>query len=145
NELPALQTHAVVGTYFDALPWINEHKPGPKVLLFLGSNIGNFLPEYRSYFMKEVRKHMQPGDKLLVGMDLRKDPETILKAYNDASGVTAAFNLNLLDRINTELGGNFIVDQFMHYPLYNPQEGVMKSYLVSKKAQEVTIKATGKS
>ena len=85
---------------------------------------------------------MQSSDMLLVGMDLCKEPQTILSAYNDAAGVTAAFNLNLLHRINRELDGNFIVDNFTHYPIYDPQKGVMKSYLVSQQDQEVTIKAT---
>ena len=86
---------------------------------------------------------MQPGDMLLIGMDLCKEPETILRAYNDAAGVTAAFNLNLLHRINRDLGGKFLVDQFSHFPLYDPQEGVMRSYLVSRQLQEVSIQATG--
>ncbi|WP_162426165.1 L-histidine N(alpha)-methyltransferase [Pontibacter pudoricolor] len=145
TELPSLQTQAVIGDYFEALDWLDEHKPGRKVLLFLGSNIGNFNPDERQEFMQQVRAHMQPGDMLLLGMDLCKEPETILRAYNDATGVTAAFNLNLLHRINRELGGDFIVDQFKHFPLYDPQHGVMKSFLISQQEQEVTIKATGQT
>lgn len=145
NELPALQTHAVIGDYFDALEWLDANKPSRKVLLFLGSNIGNFNPEERKAFLQKVRLHMQPGDMLLVGMDQCKAPETILKAYDDAAGVTAAFNLNLLHRINRELGGNFEVDQFRHFALYDPQDGVMKSFLISQQTQDVTIKATGQT
>lgn len=145
EELPGLQTHAVVGDYFDALDWLDANKPSRKVLLFLGSNIGNFAPEERLAFLQKVRAHMQPGDMLLIGMDLCKDPDTILRAYDDSAGITAAFNLNLLHRINRELGGNIEVDQFRHFALYDPQEGVMKSYLISQQAQEVGIKAIGKS
>jgi L-histidine Nalpha-methyltransferase len=145
NELPALQTHAVIGDYFDALEWLDANKPSRKVLLFLGSNIGNFNPVERKAFLQKVRKHMQPGDMLLIGMDQCKAPETILKAYDDAAGVTAAFNLNLLHRINRELGGNFEVDQFRHFALYDPQDGVMKSFLISQQTQDVTIKATGQT
>ncbi|NDK56390.1 L-histidine N(alpha)-methyltransferase [Pontibacter fetidus] len=141
-ELPALQAHAVVGDYFDALEWLDTNKPGRKVLLFLGSNIGNFNPDERSAFLQKVRSHMQPGDMLLIGMDQCKAPETILKAYDDAAGVTADFNLNLLHRINRELGGNFETDQFRHFALYDPQIGVMKSFLISQQDQNVTIKAT---
>ncbi|MBC5773193.1 L-histidine N(alpha)-methyltransferase [Pontibacter sp. KCTC 32443] len=145
DELPELQTHAVVGDYFDALDWLDANKPSRKVLLFLGSNIGNFNPDERMAFLKKVRSHMQPGDMLLIGMDLCKEPETILRAYDDAAGVTADFNLNLLHRINRELGGNFDVGQFKHFALYDPQEGVMKSFLISQQDQEVSIKATGQS
>ncbi|MEJ8755494.1 L-histidine N(alpha)-methyltransferase [Pontibacter sp. H259] len=145
HELPQLQTQAIVGDYFDALDWLDATTPGRKVLLFLGSNIGNFAPEERTAFLQKVREHMQPGDMLLIGMDLCKAPETILQAYNDASGVTAAFNLNLLHRINRELEGNFIVEQFAHFALYDPQQGVMKSYVVSKQQQDVSIKATGQT
>jgi L-histidine Nalpha-methyltransferase len=145
NELPALQTHAVIGDYFDALEWLDANKPSRKVLLFLGSNIGNFTPEERKAFLQKVRLHMQPGDMLLVGMDQCKAPGTILKAYDDAAGITAAFNLNLLHRINRELGGNFEVNQFRHFALYDPQDGVMKSFLISQQTQEVTIKATGQT
>jgi len=145
QELPDLQAHAIIGDYFDALEWLDQHKPGRKVLLFLGSNIGNFNPDERMVFMLKVRQHMQPGDMLFIGMDLCKEPETILRAYNDAASVTAAFNLNILHRMNRELGADFIVDQFRHFALYDPQHGVMKSYLISQQKQDVSIKATGQT
>ncbi|HEY4650855.1 MAG TPA: L-histidine N(alpha)-methyltransferase [Pontibacter sp.] len=141
QELPELPVHAVVGDYFSALEWICNTQKGRKVLFFLGSNIGNFSPEDRTAFMQRVSAYMQPGDLLLVGMDLRKDPDIILRAYNDASGVTAAFNLNLLTRINRELGGNIQLGQFRHFPLYDPQQGVMRSYLVSLQEQEIQLEA----
>ncbi|MBF9254271.1 L-histidine N(alpha)-methyltransferase [Pontibacter sp. 172403-2] len=145
TEMPALSMQAVVGEYSKALEWLQANKSGRKVVLFLGSNIGNFKADESRNFLCSVRAYLQPGDKLLMGIDLRKDPDVILRAYDDAAGVTAAFNLNLLRRINRELGGNFDLDQFRHYALYNPQDGVMRSYLVSKKEQEVYIRDLQKS
>ncbi|MBD1396309.1 L-histidine N(alpha)-methyltransferase [Pontibacter sp. JH31] len=143
EEIPGLQVQAVVGEYIQALEWLHHHKTGPKVVLFLGSNIGNFEPEEGIVFLQRIRQCLDPGDKLLLGVDLRKNPDTILKAYDDAAGITAAFNLNLLHRINRELGGDFKVDQFRHFALYDPQAGAMKSYLVSEEAQEVYLKSSG--
>lgn len=140
-EIPNVPVQAVVGEYFQALSWLQEHKAERKVVLFLGSNIGNFGPAESKNFLKTSRSYLRPGDKFLIGIDLRKDPDKIIPAYNDSSGVTAAFNLNLLHRINQELGGEFNLHQFRHYPMYEPQEGAMKSYLVSEQAQDVFIKA----
>lgn len=145
QEMPSVHVQAVVGEYFPALKWLHAHKPERKVVLFLGSNIGNFEQAESIGFLQTICSYLNPGDKLLVGVDLRKNPDTILSAYNDASGVTAEFNLNLLRRINRELGGEFDIEQFRHYPVYNPQEGVMRSFLVSKKAQEVYIRDTGRT
>jgi len=143
--MPEISVQAIVGEYFQALEWLQANKTGRKVVLFLGSNIGNFKADESRDFLCSVRAYLQPGDKLLMGIDLHKDPDIILRAYDDAAGVTAAFNLNLLRRINRELGGNFDLEQFRHYPLYNPQDGVMRSYLVSKKEQEVYIRDLRKS
>ncbi|MHA6248102.1 L-histidine N(alpha)-methyltransferase [Pontibacter sp. CAU 1760] len=145
QEMPSVNVQAVVGEYFKALEWLQQNKPERKIVLFLGSNIGNFKNDESISFLKSIRSNLSPGDKLLMGVDLRKDPDTILKAYNDASGVTAAFNMNLLRRINSELGGDFDMDAFMHYPIYNPHEGVMRSFIVSKKTQDVHIRATGQT
>lgn len=145
QEMPSVDVQAVVGEYFPALEWLHENKAERKVVLFLGSNIGNFKADESIHFLQRICSNLNPGDKLLMGIDLRKDPDMILNAYNDASGVTAEFNLNLLRRINRELGGDFDVDQFRHYPIYNPHEGVMRSFLVSKKAQDVYIRNIGKS
>lgn len=145
TELPAVSVQAVVGEYFKALEWLQEHKAERKVVLFLGSNIGNFTADESRDFLCSVRSYLKPGDKLLIGIDLRKDPDKILRAYDDAAGVTAAFNMNLLRRINRELGGNFDLNQFRHYAMYNPGDGVMRSFLVSKIDQEVYICDTGRS
>ncbi|WP_187262477.1 L-histidine N(alpha)-methyltransferase [Pontibacter beigongshangensis] len=143
QELPEVKVQAVVGEYFKALEWLQEHKSERKVVLFLGSNIGNFSPDESMAFLKVIRSYLSSGDKLLMGMDLQKDPGIILQAYSDSSGVTAAFNLNLLRRINEELGGNFDLDSFSHHATYDPQAGVMRSYLISRKRQEVWIEAIG--
>lgn len=143
--LPAVAVQAVVGEYFQALKWLQENKSERKVVLFLGSNIGNFDPEESVNFLQTIRGYLQSGDKFLLGIDLRKDPNKLIPAYNDAAGVTAAFNLNLLHRINQELGGDFNLSEFRHYALYEPQEGAMKSYLISERPQDVFIKEIGKT
>lgn len=140
QELPQVKVEAVVGEYFQALEWLQENKSERKVVLFLGSNIGNFEIADSIDFLSSIRSYLQTGDQLLMGVDLRKNPETILKAYDDAAGVTAAFNLNLLHRINRELDADFDVNQFCHHAIYNPLEGVMRSFLVSKTDQEVHIR-----
>ncbi|AKD05798.1 methyltransferase [Pontibacter korlensis] len=145
NEIPNLKVEAVVGEYFQSLDWLQENKSERKVVLFLGSNIGNFEEPESIRFLTSVRSYLQPGDQLLMGVDLRKDPEMILKAYDDASGITAAFNLNLLQRINKELGGDFNVNQFRHYAMYNPLEGVMRSFLISLSDQDVHIQGSNKT
>ena len=145
DELPNVTVQAVVGEYFKALQWLQEHKSERKVVLFLGSNIGNFEKHQSIEFLQTVRSYLSPGDRLLMGIDLRKNPDVILRAYDDAAGVTAAFNLNLLHRINRELGGNFVVEQFKHYAIYNPLEGVMRSFLISLQDQDVYIREIGKT
>ncbi|HSI90245.1 MAG TPA: L-histidine N(alpha)-methyltransferase, partial [Adhaeribacter sp.] len=125
--------------YFRALDWLQKNKPARKVVLFLGSNIGNFESAESQDFLSRIRQYLQPGDKVLMGFDLRKDPHQIRPAYDDAAGVTAAFNLNLLKRMNRELGADFNLDQFTHFTDYDPLNGVVKSYLVSKKAQTITF------
>jgi uncharacterized SAM-dependent methyltransferase len=83
---------------------------------------------------------MQENDLLFVGFDMKKDPQTVLEAYNDPNGITAAFNKNILTRINRELHGNFEVDKFRHWEVYDPETGTAKSYLVAEEAQTVTLR-----
>ena len=138
NELPGLKVETYQGDYFDALSEIGE--AGEKdVVFFLGSNVGNFPGNEAEGFIAKLQAFLNSGDLFFMGVDLKKDPSIILSAYNDSQGVTTAFNLNLLDRINSELGGNFDKDQFLHYPYYNPQTGECRSYLISKKDQTITI------
>ncbi|MDB4292561.1 L-histidine N(alpha)-methyltransferase [Maribacter sp.] len=143
EEIPEIAVQTKQGTYFEALSELNATNASRKVILFLGSNIGNLLHEQAVTFLKNVQELMQVGDLFLVGFDQKKNPQTILDAYNDATGITAAFNKNVLARINSELGGDFDLDQFLHWEVYDPETGTAKSYLVSQKQQTVHIEALG--
>ncbi|MDZ4679593.1 MAG: L-histidine N(alpha)-methyltransferase [Saprospiraceae bacterium] len=138
---PELLVTAIEGEYFSALQDVDRLSDRRKLVLFLGSNIGNMNQEQAADFLRQLRQRMHSGDWLLVGFDLKKDPDIILAAYNDLQGVTRAFNLNLLHRINRELGADFDLTAFRHCPVYNPLTGDMKSYLVSEKQQTVRIEA----
>lgn len=139
EELPEVKVEPQQGTYFDALKSIAALTNKKNVILFLGSNIGNLLHPQAIDFLQQVRDTMQKDDLFFVGFDQKKNPQTILDAYNDATGITAAFNKNILERINRELGGNFNLDQFFHWEVYNPETGTAKSYLVTKEQQTVHI------
>lgn len=143
NEIPQAQVKIQQGTYIESLKNISELNSRKKCILVLGSNIGNLLHKDAINFLKQIQEAMNPEDMLFMGFDQKKDPQIILNAYNDATGVTAAFNKNLLSRINSELGGNFDLDQFSHWETYDPESGTAKSFLVSKKEQQVEIKVLG--
>ncbi|OEJ99458.1 L-histidine N(alpha)-methyltransferase [Roseivirga misakiensis] len=144
-EIPSLKVEPIVGEYFSALKELSGNDSTKEVVLFLGSNIGNFDEASGVEFLKHIGANLAAGDMLLIGFDLMKDPRKILSAYNDREGVTKAFNLNLLTRINSELGANFKIDQFDHFPTYDPLTGETKSHIVSKIKQEVFIEALGES
>ena len=144
DELPGLRVEPVEADYADALR-LMAAKPGRKAVLFLGSNIGNFLPPDRLQFLKRLAQPLTSDDRLLIGFDLQKDPRFIRTAYDDAQGVTAAFNFNLLTRLNRELGAEFDLTQWQHYTDYDPLAGVVRSFLVSTCAQTVSIAALGTS
>jgi len=139
RDLPGLELRSYPGDYFHALDKMNEQEEGRKVLLFLGSTIGNFNYEEAVAFLKNLNSRMKKDDQLLIGFDLKKDPHIVLRAYNDPSGITARFNLNLLKRINKELDGTFVLENFYHYPIYNPLTGETRSFLISRMAQSVRI------
>mgnify|MGYP006268011537 CR=1 FL=1 len=142
SELPELEYRAVVGEYFDALHRINEmHGEGHKVILFVGGNIGNFTRPEALKFLQAAAREMDPQDQILVGFDLKKEPRTILSAYDDPDGITRSFNLNLLTRFNRELGANFDLEQWQHYASYNPLTGETRSYLLSRCEQAVHFAA----
>ena len=143
-EFPALKVSALSGDYFQILESLRDGSGRRKVLLFLGSNIGNFSREQSVAFFRSLREVMSEDDLLFIGFDLQKDPHVIANAYDDAAGVTAKFNLNLLRRINCELGGNFDLDKFTHYANYRPVEGSARSFLVSRETQTVRIDALGR-
>lgn len=139
EKLPGLQVHGLNGEYIDMLRASKLLTNRRRVVMFMGASIGNVPPAEASLFVRRLREQLLPGDILITGFDLKKHPQTILAAYNDGAGITREFNLNLLKRINRELGANFNVDQFEHYPTYDPGTGSCKSYLVSKQEQEVRI------
>jgi len=141
---PHLNGHGISDDYFSALKKINGVEK-QKVVMFLGSNIGNYTPPEAENFLIEMRNNLQPDDILLIGIDLKKDPEVIRKAYDDSQGVTKEFNLNLLRRINRELGGNFNLEDFDHLPIYDSASGAAKSFLISMKDQTVKINAISKT
>lgn len=137
--LPGIDINGLNGEYFEMLEKAANISDRPKVVMFLGSNIGNMPVNEAKEFCRELRNHLSPGDKLLIGIDLQKSPKTVLAAYNDSQGITKRFNINLLHRINRELNGNFKTDQFDHYAMYDPESGACKSYLVSLVEQNVNV------
>ncbi|MEO6930164.1 MAG: L-histidine N(alpha)-methyltransferase [Chitinophagaceae bacterium] len=138
-KMPGFKVHGLAGEYLEMLASPALQSSRSKVVLFLGSNIGNFPPDHTNEFVKRLRAELKSGDLILIGFDLKKDAQTILNAYNDKAGITSQFNLNLLQRINDELHGNFVPEQFEHFPVYDPQTGSCKSFLVSKTDQAVEI------
>ncbi|WP_431127670.1 L-histidine N(alpha)-methyltransferase [Flagellimonas flava] len=141
QEIPEVEINTLQGTYFDTLRDIDKVNGRKKVILFLGSNIGNLLHEPAIEFLKNLRDSVNEGDLILMGFDQKKNPQTILDAYNDKTGITEAFNKNILARINRELGGDFVLDNFLHWEVYDPETGTAKSYLVSKEAQTINIES----
>jgi L-histidine N-alpha-methyltransferase len=138
-EVPSLATAPLHGEYFEMLEMAYKLSDRPKVILFLGANIGNMTQEEAGSFSRELRGLVNPGDLLLIGLDLKKHPRIILRAYDDRDGITARFNLNLLARMNRELEANFELDKFEHYQNYDPGTGACKSYLVSLRDQTVNV------
>ncbi|MFE9664092.1 L-histidine N(alpha)-methyltransferase [Streptomyces sp. NPDC005955] len=140
-ERPELSVHALIadftGTF--ALP----DAPGPRLIAFLGGTIGNLLPEERAAFLGAVRSLMAPGDALLLGTDLVKDEETLVAAYDDAAGVTAAFNKNVLTVINRELGGDFDPDDFAHVAVWDAEREWIEMRLRARTGVTVKIPAVG--
>jgi dimethylhistidine N-methyltransferase len=139
REYPRLTVEPLVGEYAEAMARLRAERQGPMLVLFLGSNLGNFRPEEAVEFLRRIRAMMASDDRLLLGLDLRKDRAVLEAAYDDAAGVTARFNLNLLRRINRELGGAFDLDSFTHRAVFNEEEGRVEMHLVSTRAQGVRV------
>lgn len=136
-SFPQLDVETIKGDYVDRLEEIKFPEDQGNIFLFLGSSIGNFSPPEATMFLEKLSHKMKEGDILIVGYDLKKAERILYKAYNDAQGLTAAFNLNLLSRLNREFGANFNLDNFKHVEIYNPGMGAMESYLLSKVSQTV--------
>lgn len=141
REFPGLQIRAIAGEYQEALAHLQGSFDRTKLILWLGSNVGNLDRSEARRFLSQVREQMGVEDGLLVGIDLRKDRRILEPAYDDAQGVTAQFNRNILARINHELGGKFDLGAFHHRALYDEEEGRIEMYLVSSVPQTVQVRA----
>ena len=145
KSYPKLELKGLVADYFSGIKWLNNEYDRKNVVLFLGSNIGNFNQAKSKLFLRNLWNHLNDGDIAIIGFDLKKDIDLLLRAYNDSQGVTAEFNLNLLKRINRELAGEFDISNFRFFATYDVFSGAMESYLVSLEKQEVIIGEIGKS
>jgi L-histidine N-alpha-methyltransferase len=145
QELSHLGAVSIVGLEKSYLEGLQEaaarRRPDQTLLvLFLGSSIGNFDPPAAESFMCDIRRHLKPSDALLLGTDLEKSVEDMLLAYNDPTGVTAAFNFNLLARINRELDGNFVLPDFEHHVRYLEMDRRIEMHLRSRRDQTVSVR-----
>jgi dimethylhistidine N-methyltransferase len=142
TRVPGLAVNPVCGHYLPALQRL-EGLEGPRLVLFMGSTLGNFTPEEAVAFLRELREGLRPEDRFLLGLDLEKEASVLEPAYDDAAGVTAAFNLNLLARLNRELGADFDLGAFRHVALWHAAEHRIEMHLESRSAQTVRIPALG--
>ena len=143
GTFPTLEILAIAAEYREGLKHLQTLSAGPKLMLWLGSNIGNLERTAAAGFLAQIRQFLAPSDRLLIGIDLRKDRAALLAAYNDACGVTAAFNRNLLLRINRELGGQFDPSTFEHRARYDEELGRIEMHLISAASQKVPIERLG--
>lgn len=137
--LPGLRFQGLNGDYLEKMHQVHTFSANRKIVLFMGANIGNMTVQQATQFCRQLHDQMQPGDLLLIGFDLKKHPRIILDAYNDRQGITREFNLNLLRRIDRELGGDLDPERFEHFPVYDPGTGACRSYLISLAHQEAHI------
>jgi len=143
RAFPRLRATGYAANYRDALAVVVERFDRPKLFVFLGSSLGNYEVNDAVDLLAMLARGMDPSDRLLLGTDLDKDPALLEAAYDDAQGVTARFNLNLLTRINRELGGRFDLDQFRHEARYNAEIRRVEMHLVSLDDQDVFIPGAG--
>ncbi len=142
SAFPGMEILPVQAEYLDGLRALGTRRAGPLLVLFLGSSVGNLeLPEAVA-FLRSLRRWLRPGDHVLIGLDLLKDVGTLHAAYDDADGVTAAFNLNLLERMNRELDGDLDVRAFEHVATFDPSRPAMESWLRSRRRQRVRVAGT---
>jgi len=138
--LPDVQLQPMVANYVTHPPKLERFK-GTTLAMYIGSSIGNFSPEEARTILRHLRSELRAGDALLLGTDMVKDEATLVRAYDDKEGITAAFNLNLLHRLNRELGADFDVDCFRHRARWNPMKSRMEMHLESTRDQCVNIPA----
>ncbi len=142
REAPKVVVRPFTGTHIQALPAIRE-LGARRLVLFLGSSVGNYSDQEAIALLAAVAQQLDPGDALLVGADCRKEVATLLRAYDDGAGVTAAFNLNILVRLNRDLGADFDVESFRHEARWNEERSCVEMHLVSSCAQRVNIENIG--
>ncbi len=143
KDIPSLKINPLTGDFFGLTDSGNIYRDKRKMILFLGSNIGNFSSPEIDLFLNQLFDLCRKGDKILIGFDLKKSPEIIMKAYDDQYGLTREFNLNHFARLNREVGADFNLSGFEHHTTYNPVSGFLKSFLVSKEQQTVNIPSLG--
>jgi L-histidine Nalpha-methyltransferase len=138
-----LKICGLVDDYSSAMRWMARESRGRNIVLFLGSTIGNFQNDDARFFLSELSGSLRRGDFVFIGFDLKKEPALLNRAYNDKAGITREFNLNLLDRMNRELGADFDRSKFEHFGYYNERIGAMESWLISLEDQAVNIREIG--
>ena len=141
RDYPDLSIHGLVSTYEPALQSLPSNDLATRMVMFIGSTLGNLSPDACERFLQQVSAALDPGQFFLLGLDLQKDIATVEAAYNDAQGITALFNLNMLQHLNYRYGGDFCLDDFRHEALYNLDAHQIEMYLVSQRQQTVTLKA----
>ncbi len=143
EKWPTIDIKGEQGTYFQVLERLSQYNKRPKLIMVLGSNIGNLTHVEAIDFLGKLRNSMSPQDLLFMGFDQKKDPLRIQNAYADSQGVTQEFNRNLLHRINAEMDANFLVEDFEHWEAYDPETGTAKSYLLATKPCNVRVGKLG--
>ena len=139
SDYKKLHITGIIDNYENGLEFVKNYDDMKNLIVFLGSSFGNFDPENGIKFLQKINSSMKKGDLFLVGLDLVKDKDVLYQAYNDSQGITAQFNLNVLSRINSELGGNFDTSKFVHHAVYNENQNKIELYLRSLSKQTVEI------
>lgn len=139
QAMPNIRVEALCLDFGDGFAWPEELASSRRCLVFFGSTIGNMEPKDAQEWLGRLSASLRPGDKMLLGVDLKKDPAVLNAAYNDAAGVTAAFNLNALTHLNQEMGTNFAVDAFSHRAFYNSDRGRVEMHLETIRPQRVVL------
>jgi L-histidine Nalpha-methyltransferase len=142
EECRQVSVHPVIADFGEGFAFL-RNIPGRKMVLYLGSSIGNFDPEPAAEMLTQIRAQLAPGDSLLLGTDLVKAESILVPAYDDAQGITSQFNKNILRRLNRELGANFDLDFFRHIARWNPAQSRMEILLESLRPQIVTLRTLG--
>ena len=139
SDYKKLHITGIIDNYENGLEFVKNYDGMKNLIIFLGSSFGNFDPENGIRFLQKINSSMKKDDLFLIGLDLVKDKDVLCQAYNDSQGITAQFNLNVLSRINSELGGNFDTSKFVHHVVYNENQNKIELYLRSLSKQTVEI------